>query len=47
MIGLPDQADDAATPLDDEEKERLIPSYAALRAADNHDTGPPMEFVRS
>ena len=27
MIGLLDQTDDAATPLDDEEKDGLIPSY--------------------
>jgi len=32
MIGLPDQPDDAATPLDDEEKDGLIPSYVTLRS---------------
>lgn len=32
MIDLLDQTDDAATPLDDEEKEGLIPSYITLRS---------------
>lgn len=31
MTGLLDQTDDAATPLDEEEKDGLIPSYITLR----------------